>query len=385
MHAAPRWVLVVLVVILALLALTPLGATASSSDGAIPRSEFRFLPGVGLARELPSGLQQIRLEDGELLRSHGPDPWHVFGETVRAGARTAWSPAARRAVRRSVRGSGKVLGAVTTPGTHQCARIFNFRYCPPDLVDPNPPPTDPPHCVPSNEPHFQVLYGYPVDAENRYSSRLGPIRDSVARMNAIVGASADPGWEVDYRVLCSEGGEVAVNAFQGPRAVDATFSSIVSAAKAAGFNMPSTAKFLIYWDGRVFNYGGQAQFHRDSSRSVEASHNRLTFTAPRYAIVYSSTSPMVAAHETGHNMGAVQFDAPHSTGAAHCTDEADVMCYADGGPNGSSDDMQQVCPSEEWDCRRDDYFANTPPERSYLATHWNIGWAANRFLDVAPP
>ena len=36
-------------------------------------------------------------------------------------------------------------------------------------------------------------------------------------------------------------------------------------------------------------------------------------------------------HEIGHNLGAVQDSAPHSSLAGHCYESLDVMCYADGG------------------------------------------------------
>jgi hypothetical protein len=77
-------------------------------------------------------------------------------------------------------------------------------------------------------------------------------------------------------------------------------------------------------------------------------------------------------HEIGHLLGAVQLTAPHSTGAGHCTDGWDVMCYADGGPN---DQMTYPCPGDSghaaFDCNHDDYFNPAPAAWSYLGTHWN--------------
>ncbi len=88
----------------------------------------------------------------------------------------------------------------------------------------------------------------------------------------------------------------------------------------------------------------------------------------------------VEAHELMHNLGAVQYSAPHSTRAGHCYDEYDVMCYDDGG---SRSTMKKLCPGasdESWlDCRKDDYFNVKPKAGSYLATHWNV--ARSRFLN----
>ena len=79
-------------------------------------------------------------------------------------------------------------------------------------------------------------------------------------------------------------------------------------------------------------------------------------------------------HELTHTLGAVQDSAPHASGASHCWDEHDVMCYADGGPyyqNGGT--PQTLCNQtlQAYDCGQDDYFNYAPPPGSYLATHWN--------------
>jgi hypothetical protein len=80
-------------------------------------------------------------------------------------------------------------------------------------------------------------------------------------------------------------------------------------------------------------------------------------------------------HEVAHTLGAVQDSAPHSTGAGHCFDEHDVMCYADGGPKNA---LETLCGSpfspanETFDCGLDDYLNPAPASGSYLATHWNL-------------
>jgi len=86
-----------------------------------------------------------------------------------------------------------------------------------------------------------------------------------------------------------------------------------------------------------------------------------------------------AAHELFHTLGAVQESAPNATPGRHCTDEYDLMCYADGS---TTDPIREVCPrsqNEDLDCGGDDYFNANPPAGSYLATHWNT--AQSGFLD----
>jgi len=83
-----------------------------------------------------------------------------------------------------------------------------------------------------------------------------------------------------------------------------------------------------------------------------------------------------AAHELAHTLGAVQPDAPHSTGA-HCWDMSDLMCAKDR----PGDVLRQVCPPTIpllLDCRGDDFFNTNPKAGTYLAKHWNI--AGSRFL-----
>jgi hypothetical protein len=88
-------------------------------------------------------------------------------------------------------------------------------------------------------------------------------------------------------------------------------------------------------------------------------------------------------HEITHNLGAVQWGAPHSTQPAggnspqygHCWQGADVMCYVEDA--GAAHAMQQDCTpiagtiTQGYDCGRDDYFNPAPAPDSYLGTHWN--------------
>ena len=72
-------------------------------------------------------------------------------------------------------------------------------------------------------------------------------------------------------------------------------------------------------------------------------------------------------HEVTHTLGAVQDTAPHASGASHCWDEHDVMCYADGGPyfqNGGT--TQTLCNQalQAYDCGQDDYFNYSPAHRT---------------------
>jgi hypothetical protein len=101
---------------------------------------------------------------------------------------------------------------------------------------------------------------------------------------------------------------------------------------------------------------------------------------------------LVEAHEITHTLGAVQPNAPHSSSVVHpdgsvdfyghCTDEYDIMCYADGTPK----PLTFTCGTSYerlLDCHHDDYFHTAPASGTYLGTHWNT--AMSSFLVRVDP
>lgn len=134
----------------------------------------------------------------------------------------------------------------------------------------------------------------------------------------------------------------------------------------------------------VYPHGGQGSIRQDSDPDPAANtNNDATISKVSLITVNPSGdySPFVFLHEVGHNLGAVQYDAPHTSNGWHCTDEYDVMCYSDS-PN--YPDMTYVCDStsgesslgEVWDCGKDDYYnveqAAINASGSYLESHWNL-------------
>jgi hypothetical protein len=81
-----------------------------------------------------------------------------------------------------------------------------------------------------------------------------------------------------------------------------------------------------------------------------------------------------------HNLGAVQLNAPHTSGGWHCTDDNDEMCYNDNADgtstvNGKGTTIRCSAAYAEirYDCVDDDYFnSGSPiPTSNYLHNHWN--------------
>jgi hypothetical protein len=154
--------------------------------------------------------------------------------------------------------------------------------------------------------------------------------------------------------------------------------------------------YVVYADGLPSQAAGSADLVLDDRPGPENDNN----TGGRVAVIWGQGGSdflggvgdderrAAVLHEIGHLLGGVQLSAPHSTGAGHCTDGWDIMCYADGGPH---DAQSYPCPGDpghaEFDCNHDDYFSPAPAASSYLATHWNAYNSA--FLcpvaECAPP
>jgi hypothetical protein len=93
-------------------------------------------------------------------------------------------------------------------------------------------------------------------------------------------------------------------------------------------------------------------------------------------------SPTAMTHELVHALGAISTNAPNTSGAGHCNDGPDIMCYNDGGPTAT---QRKVCTATVYrarllDCNGDDYFNTAPLAGTYLATHWNT--ASSPWLNV---
>lgn len=162
---------------------------------------------------------------------------------------------------------------------------------------------------------------------------------------------------------------------------------IATAADQAGIQT-ANRKLLTFADAN--GLCGIGEIYPDDQAGSANTNNSAS---PMVARIDTVCWPMAAsghstpAHELMHMLGGVQESAPHSTTAGHCTDEDDVMCYADGGldSSGALARMVSVCTSAgaemRFDCGHDDYYdAGTPATGSYLATHWNT--ARSSYLDI---
>jgi hypothetical protein len=244
------------------------------------------------------------------------------------------------------------------------------------------------------------MYGWPADTERRLAEFRAFVREVVAMADANLDAASSGVDGQHYRFYCIDGKKVAVQGVKLlPIGDDGSFSfqDLIDSLEnrvdnGLGSQNHDLRRYIyaVFVDNVAGAYGpaGQATLYWDDSPDPATNLNNLTNVyRARYSMIrlgFSATGEAgIFQHEVGHNIGAVQNSAPHSSRAGHCYDDSDVMCYEDGGPWFSGGGtMQSVCPKmpdgqEPWDCLQDDYYSPQPEEATYLATHWNTadsGW-----------
>ena len=222
----------------------------------------------------------------------------------------------------------------------------------------------------------EVLYVH--GTTNRYSQYVETFRQLAEQVDVIFNESAKAtGGERHVRYVTENVNGACRPVVRDVQIADSALNAndwapLLNAVKAAGYTR-TDRKYLQFVDARV--YCGIGGFAGDTRKSDANRSN----TGPEYARADSGCwTAGVAAHELGHTLGAVNNNAPNASGAAHCVDEYDVMCYKD------SDGvvLRYSCPNQaldnRLDCNHDDYYHTSPPAGSYLATYYNV--ADNLFL-----
>jgi hypothetical protein len=153
---------------------------------------------------------------------------------------------------------------------------------------------------------------------------------------------------------------------------------------------PTPAKYHVWVDTPTNVYCGVSVRFADDrpDTSVNEAENETTFArtdAQCWGHTTRGTNHMTELHELIHSLGAVQESAPHHY-LGHCYDAWEAMCFSF-----TPSEQFPFTPCPQWDgwlldCNHDDYFNTSPPDGSYLATHWNV--ANSGFLNapaVEPP
>jgi Ca2+-binding RTX toxin-like protein len=229
----------------------------------------------------------------------------------------------------------------------------------------------------------EVIYAVPQDRTNNYATSLATVRDAVAAADLDLNQSTPGGGGQHYRWLCDNGVDVSVRdvtlmaigsdgSFTYGDMVTSLQNQVGLGLGASDFEA-SNRIYLVFVDqlGGAYGAGGQGNIYNDDSSNPATNAHQ---TGPSYSLI-NGFSGATAEHELGHNIGAVQLSAPHSSGGWHCFDESDEMCYSDGGSyftgGGTLVNNCPLDPFTQFDCNHDDYYNVAPAAGSYLTTHWN--------------
>ena len=323
-----------IVLLSALFGSAPLTTAQAATTGPCSRAEdFKHHFRIGKACRMPNGMLRMKLANGKFVETHGLDaPGMIEAPRLRAG---------------TLAETDVVAAAAATP--YVCS-------------------TDARRVV--------AIYAYPSDAPNRSSTYIPLIRQQFQDANNMMSSTAaNFGVSLSLKVACDADGQITVKVVQMgfPRS-QTDVEPVLNDLGSKGYGVTGQRNW-IWFDGDTCG-GGVALGFNDDRPGVENSLNN----AIGYAISWGNCPYTYILHEGSHEMGAVPSSAPHSTGAGHCTDDSDVMCYNDGGPNAGAY-RNNVCPGsgldDFYDCNNDDYFHPNPPAGSYLSNHWNIAGCNN--------
>lgn len=284
-----------------------------------------MVPGIGEACAVEGGYEAI-LRDGTRLFTHGPD-------AVPSG------PLALQAL---------------APGRN-----------PPCIDDPD------------RDDHAHFIYAHPFDKPNRGAALTPALRGLIREANGLLyREGAEFGAPVQYRFLCDADEQPTISIVTIPLASGTgAYTELTSVLKAMGF-VNGHAKYWVWYDDpSACPCGGIASAPLDPDRSPANSAN----TGGLFGVTYGYMYSLIPMHENGHNLGVVNNAAPDSSGAAHCNDGYDIMCYSDGGPTSAY--ATTACIDRfHFDCGHDTYFHPDPPANTFVANRWQIAAPIDRFV-----
>jgi len=241
----------------------------------------------------------------------------------------------------------------------------------------------------SSAPSISLVYAVPRDQRNRFRQIAGMLQLSATTIGRFVALESGHRKTIRFETGTNCGPEnvrIELVRLSQPRAsyLDSNGAPAIAIVQAELERvLPASAgprNWLVYVDGLVDRASGWAEVLEADAPGPTNPHNAGGLFAfvwgerqapPRLQVPYYA---YLMLHEVTHNLGGVQKSAPNTTGAWHCTDDYDLMCYDDGGP---IHERATACHgagtlSAAYDCNQDDYFNPSPAPGSYLATHWNV-------------
>ena len=234
-----------------------------------------------------------------------------------------------------------------------------------------------PSCSGGDGYRVQALYIVDEGETTQLADRRDEILQDLATADDIVAVSSErTGGGRRVRWVHDANCVPSIETVYAPPAGDLAFWDHLSD---LGYDRPDR-RYLMFFQ-RAIGRGCSGTLDLDDS--ADPTTNEIN-AAPAYAFLEEGClGGAVTAHEIVHTLGGVQRSAPNSTAYGHCTDDNDLMCYADG----EGTRVRLDCPDQDddflLDCNHDDYFNTDPAAGTYLATHWNV--ARSPFLDTVAP
>ena len=249
--------------------------------------------------------------------------------------------------------------------------------------------------VDNGQYRYHAIYAYPSDRPSRLST-VGPeLQQAAFGASALIereygrairfdiGTPCGPG-QLDISTVRLPFSQAQLQAFAAARGT-ATFDAIGEAVRAAGYGVATnnetdeqlalrSVNYLVWLDGPAPDRScGQGTALLDSART-ETNLNNL---GGKLAVIFRDGSHFCGAdvvrHEIGHNLGALQPDAPNTSDGVHCNDAfEDTMCAWES-PRVSTGPFNGVY----FDYRNDDYW--DPPKGQPLG--W---WTLNLSRFICP-
>jgi hypothetical protein len=327
---------------------------------------WHYLEGTGPVQRAADGLLKVKLDSGEVLLSHGPDP----APTDRSEGEDPLGDGLLAGPPDPTEDEGDVEDAGTGP-PYLCA------YGPKGRA-------------------IRVLYAGPKGAAGLTDSTLARIRRvMIAANNKLYDEAVTSGGRskpARFRFDCDKQYDIGVFPYELD---DGDFVETIKRAKLAG-HTNRAFKYVIFSEFPDDDACGEANQYPDDRLSRDNLANRGAFNetveGPRvfegtYAILYGRFcwQTDIAMHENAHTMGAVEDPAPHATGRGHCNDGWDVMCYDDREEEEQpytyrTDDCPLGPRGTRYDCNYDTYFDTDPEKGEWLDRHWNLGHEFNTAL-----
>lgn len=151
----------------------------------------------------------------------------------------------------------------------------------------------------------------------------------------------------------------------------------------------NSKKYAVWLDADS-NYCGQGHLYQDAQRSAANSNDTNRTTAIVYRPYDKSVNDGVTGgfcrgrtllHEVGHNLGALQDDAPHAFDGAHCNDDDnDAMCYT------AQSSFDSGGPIGKFDWNNDDYWDASADVVDSVTAKANLTWwTVNLSKFICPP